>query len=102
MQIESMLHCRPLQREFKDLFADFIDSINSSEGDITWELVSAALQNPFLEDPENSWWVAMACWPIPVAHMGDEPTCLAVISKEAVEGEQLLASQRAAVVVYHA
>ena len=47
--------CRQIHAKFRDIFADFIDGIKDTDREYTWQLVSVALANPFLDDPEYSW-----------------------------------------------
>ena len=50
-----VLLLRCIHREFKHISAEFIDMLQSSPREYTWQLVGAALQNPLLEDPDNGW-----------------------------------------------
>ena len=55
MWTDSYLRCRRIHAGFRDIFADFIEGIKDSDREYTWQMVSVALANPLLEDPENSW-----------------------------------------------
>lgn len=50
-----MLYRRTVHTGFRDIYAEFIGDLRHSNREYTWQIISAALQNPFLEDPENSW-----------------------------------------------
>ena len=51
----SLLCCRQIHAVFRDTFAEFVEGIQATDREYTWQLVSVALANPLLEDPENSW-----------------------------------------------
>ncbi len=53
--MRALAHCRQLQTAFRDIFADFIGDLRDTDREYTWQLISAALQNPLLDEPEHSW-----------------------------------------------